>query len=497
MVDEAHNRGIRVVLDGVFNHASRGFFPFHDILENGPNSAYLDWFSIKDFPLYAYDLERSPNYQAWWGLPALPKFNINCPDVREFLWGIGRKWIEFGIDGWRLDVPNEIDDDNFWREFRTRVRAANPEAYIVGEVWTEAQRWLKGDMWDAVMNYQFTRACIAFFIGENLEEADLRKTSLFPAGATTAEAFRRNIESLLGLYHPNVTGVMLNLLSSHDMARFVTLAKGDFSALRLATLFQMTYPGAPSIYYGDEIGLAGGHDPANRGAFPWHQTDSWNTELLHEYQRLIALRHARPSLRRGAFQFLWASGNVVSYARQLATETTIVVLNASHQTSPAGPASGQPAPRGNSPLGMLVARLDPGREGKAARPECSSTDGACFYERVVNRSSRPGGRRVALLGGICGWLDRIAPGFLGLRLVMALGAQRAARKSERRCFEKSFLSLMARIPVQKGFLSSLRSEHHRASVASSDRLDEGRMIPAQTTRARSRSPRVYESILGE
>ena len=110
--------------------------------------------------------EKSPNYQAWWGLPALPKFNTNSPDVREFLWGIGRKWIEFGIDGWRLDVPNEIDDDDFWREFRIRVRAVNPEAYIVGEVWTDAERWLKGDMWDAVMNYQFTRACIAFFIGE-------------------------------------------------------------------------------------------------------------------------------------------------------------------------------------------------------------------------------------------------------------------------------------------------------------------------------------------
>ena len=105
-------------LDGVFNHASRGFFQFHDIMENGPNSAYLDWFTIKEFPLNAYDSEKSPNYQAWWGLPALPKFNVACPEVREFLWGIARKWVEFGIDGWRLDVPNEIDDDAFWREFR-------------------------------------------------------------------------------------------------------------------------------------------------------------------------------------------------------------------------------------------------------------------------------------------------------------------------------------------------------------------------------------------
>ncbi len=124
-----------------------------------------------------------PNYKAWWGLPALPKFNTDSPDVREFLWGIGRKWIEFGIDGWRLDVPNEIDDDDFWREFRRRVRAVNPEAYIVGEVWVDAPRWLQGDMWDAVMNYQFTRACIAFFIGEDVNLEDLSRTSLHPVAA--------------------------------------------------------------------------------------------------------------------------------------------------------------------------------------------------------------------------------------------------------------------------------------------------------------------------
>jgi cyclomaltodextrinase len=332
LIDEAHDRGIRVVLDGVFNHASRGFFPFHDIMENGPNSAYLDWFTVKGFPLHAYDAQKAPNYQAWWGLPALPKFNTDCPAVREFLWGIGRKWIEFGIDGWRLDVPNEIDDDAFWREFRSRVRAVNPEAYLVGEVWTDAQRWLQGDMWDAVMNYQFTRACIAFFIGEAVNEPDLRKTSLHPVGPATAEAFRRNIERLLGLYHPDVSAVMLNLLGSHDTARFLTLARGDKTALRLATLFQMTYPGAPSIYYGDEIGMVGGHDPANRGAFPWHKNDLWDTELLHEFQRLIALRRQRPALRRGSFQFLWAADNVVAFARQFRNETIFVVINAGRHT---------------------------------------------------------------------------------------------------------------------------------------------------------------------
>ncbi|MCA1686044.1 MAG: alpha-amylase, partial [Planctomycetia bacterium] len=135
LIDEAHAREIRVVLDGVFNHASRGFFQFHDILENGADSAYLDWFTVNAFPLNAYELQKQPAYKAWWGLPALPKFNTDTPAVREYLLGIGRKWIDFGIDGWRLDVANEIEDDRFWQEFRRRVREGNPEAYIVGEVW--------------------------------------------------------------------------------------------------------------------------------------------------------------------------------------------------------------------------------------------------------------------------------------------------------------------------------------------------------------------------
>jgi neopullulanase len=327
LLDEAHARGIRVVLDGVFNHASRGFFPFHDIMENGPDSAYLDWFHVKEFPLNAYDSRKKPNYGAWWGLPALPKFNTGCPAVREFLWRIGRSWVEFGIDGWRLDVPTEINDDSFWREFRVRVKAANPDAYLVGEVWTDAQRWLRGDMWDAVMNYQLTRACIAFFIGDQVDEEAVRKTSLHPLGPTGAVAFRSAIERLIGLYDPAITAVMLNLLGSHDMARFLSLARSDRTALELATVFQMTYPGAPSIYYGDEIGMLGGHDPANRAAFPWHQTERWDNELLHEFQRLTALRHRRPALRHGSYHILHAEGDVFAHARQLGDETVVVAFN--------------------------------------------------------------------------------------------------------------------------------------------------------------------------
>ncbi len=258
------------------------------------NSAYLDWFTVTSFPLFAYESDRPLGYKAWWNLPALPKFNTDTLAVRHFLWKIGRKWIDFGIDGWRLDVANEIDDESFWQEFRRQVRAGNPEAYIVGEVWTEARRWLKGDMWDAVMNYLFTRACIAFFIGEAVDHAELAKTSFHTLDPTGAPAFRQAIETLENLYHPHVVAVQLNLLDSHDLPRFLTLARGDLSALRLATLFQMTYTGAPSIYYGDEIGMTGGHDPANRAAFPWYTSEPWDKNLLHDFQRFIALRHARP-----------------------------------------------------------------------------------------------------------------------------------------------------------------------------------------------------------
>jgi neopullulanase len=331
LIDAAHARGMKVVLDGVFNHASRGFFQFHDILENGPNSAYLDWFTVLNFPLYAYDAEREHGYQSWWNLPALPKFNIRSPAVREFLFGIARSWIDFGIDGWRLDVANEIDDDDFWREFRRRVRAGNPEAYIVGEVWHESRRWLQGDMWDAVMNYLFTRACIGFFVGERADRAELDRTILATTRPLDAAGFAAEIDRLLALYHPNVNAAMLNLLSSHDMARFVTIARGDQAALRLATLFQMTYVGAPSIYYGDEIGLQGGHDPHNRGAFPWRNED-WDLDLLHDFQRLIDLRKRSAALRHGSYRALHARGDIHVHERRHGDEVVIVAINAGRAT---------------------------------------------------------------------------------------------------------------------------------------------------------------------
>ncbi len=254
---------------------------------------------------------------------------MKTPAVRKYLFTIARKWVEFGIDGWRLDVANEIDDDDFWREFRHVVRAANPECYIVGEVWHDSRHWLKGDMWDAVMNYLFTRACIAFFPQEHDLQV-LKGTTLAKPDKPGAKAFRHSIERLLELYHPDVTSVQLNLLDSHDMARFVSIASNDQTAFRLATLFQMTYPGAPSIYYGDEIGMSGGHDPLNRGAFPWHRPETWDRDLLHEVQRLIALRKSHAVFRRGTIEFLNTNDShdeVVAYLRKHEGKHGLVLIN--------------------------------------------------------------------------------------------------------------------------------------------------------------------------
>ncbi len=325
LLDAAHARGIRVVLDGVFNHASRGFFQFHDILENGAESAYLDWFTVEEWPLHPYG-SKQHNYRAWWGNPALPKFNTDTPAVRRFILDVARYWVEFGIDGWRLDVPAEIDDDAFWREFRQVVKAANPEAYIVGEIWHDAERWLQGDQYDAVMNYGVSRAALGFFAQETFDRQ--QRPGGFRLAPLGARAFANEIERLMGLYDWQITQAQFNLLDSHDTARFIHQAGGDWDALRLSLLLLMTLPGAPCIYYGTEIGMEGGADPDCRRAFPWHKPGSWNRELFAFTQRAIALRRELPALRRGKIATLYAHDQVYAFARRSATDAAVVIFNA-------------------------------------------------------------------------------------------------------------------------------------------------------------------------
>jgi neopullulanase len=337
LLDQAHARQMRVVLDGVFNHASRGFYQFNHTLENGAASPYLDWFFFDQVrlksgrSLNAYGDAKHPGYTAWWNLAALPKLNTRTPAVREFIFDVAARWIDFGIDGWRLDVPEEINDDSFWQEFRRRVKKADPEAYIVGEIWGDARRWLQGDQFDAVMNYLFTVAVLGYFITDP-DLSLIRKAGGYRTFTPMDQPqFTEAIESLLRMYNPEVTQVQLNLLDSHDTPRFLSCARGDESALRLAALFLFTYPGAPCIYYGDEIGMTGREDPDCRRTFPWEER-RWNQGIREYFKRCIALRRSHPALRRGSFEALLSRDGVFAYARREGGRQIVVVLNISRET---------------------------------------------------------------------------------------------------------------------------------------------------------------------
>ncbi len=275
---------------------------------------------------------KAIGYQAWWDLPALPKFNTSTPAVREFIWNVATQWIEFGIDGWRLDVPEEIDDEEFWREFRRRVKNSNPEAYLVGEIWHESKRWLQGDQFDAVMNYPVALACLGFFGGHHLDLEETRKAGGYH-GAQPMDGgdFANAIDTVLSWYDPAITQAQLNLLDSHDTPRFITSVREDWSALKLAYWFLFTYPGAPCIYYGDEIGMTGRHDPDSRRSFSWDES-RWNLDVLAHVKKLVALRKAYPVLRRGSYFRLYADRDVYVFGRQLDLDRLIVVLNASTET---------------------------------------------------------------------------------------------------------------------------------------------------------------------
>ena len=326
LLDAAHARNMRVVLDGVFNHASRGFWPLHHVLENGKDSPYVDWFVIRDWPLrpYAPDPDTPHNYAAWAGIPALPEFDTTNPEVRSFLLDVAEYWIDFGIDGWRLDVPDEIEAKGFWEKFRTVVKRVNPEAYLVGELWGTSPSWLQGDRFDGVMNYPLLGPTLSFFGAGSLRDYSKAHLTFEPIDA---DAFADKIEGLLALYDWEATCAQLNLLDSHDMARALWILGENTAALRQAVLFLMTMPGAPCIYYGDEIGLSAAGDPHCREAFP-RDEDDWDTDLLSFYRAATTLRHRHEVLRTGHVDVLQATGRTLVVRRTLDDQTALVAFNA-------------------------------------------------------------------------------------------------------------------------------------------------------------------------
>lgn len=276
MVDLLHAHGIRIMLDAVFNHAGFHHKAFADIREHGSHSTYKEWFHLRDFPLVT---EPLPNYDTFAFVPEMPKFNTENDEVKSYLLHVARYWVEeFGIDGWRLDVANEVDHA-FWRDFRQVVKEVNPDTYILGEIWHDSQEWLLGDQFDAVMNYPFTNAALNFFALDK----------------TKATSYANDMSHVLFSNTMNVNEVSFNLIGSHDTPRALTRAGNNKQKLRLLLLSMLTFSGSPVIYYGDEIGLDGDQDPGCRKCMPWDPEEQ-DQELFAYTRHLLQLRKQHKTL---------------------------------------------------------------------------------------------------------------------------------------------------------------------------------------------------------
>ncbi len=332
-VRKAHSRGIRIIVDLALNHTGNYHFAFLDARENGRESEYWDWYEWKQWPLPEGDIPNpSDYYSCWWGFGIHPNLNFDLSrpnnqennirdisnaepnmDMVEYLLKIPGYWLgELGIDGFRLDVPNEVPFW-FWDMFRDEVDKVKPDAYLVGEIWGNAMPWLGPDCFHSTMNYKYFRDPVIDFFA-------LRNSS--------AARFDREIAPGRSIYPIQAIRVMMNLFDSHDTKRFVTVSRNNDERLMLAALFQMTYVGIPQIYYGDEVGLRGGKDPDCRRPFPWTWKDNPRRSEIHElYTRVISLRHRHPALRTGTFTTVLTEGKVYSYLREKDGERIVVVLN--------------------------------------------------------------------------------------------------------------------------------------------------------------------------
>ncbi len=341
LLQVAHGRGIRIILDGVFNHVGRGFWQFQHVVESGGASPYRDWFYLDDAVLeqergvLSHDRlcpeDGARGYRSWWDVPSLPKLRIEHPPVREYLLGVAEHWTRLGIDGWRLDVPEDVEDPTFWPEFRRRVRAINPEAYLLGEIWVDAPEWLSGDRFDGLMNYPLTLAILGFVGGPHIDRNVVADQSNYRDGLADldARAFAEQLVRNQSLNRPETIAAQFNLLGSHDTPRARSVMGEDDVRLRLATLLQLVLPGAPSIYYGDEIAMSGGSDPDCRRAYPRQLGNVGAEGLAHRafVKAAIRARHDHVALRRGDTSVLAAAGRTVVLERIAEGQRALVIVN--------------------------------------------------------------------------------------------------------------------------------------------------------------------------
>ena len=281
LVDQAHQRGMKIMLDAVFNHIGDQAPQWQDVLKHGEDSIYKDWFHIQDFPVVKENLvnKRELSYHTFAFESYMPKLNTANPQVRDYLLSVATYWIEeFDIDAWRLDVANEVDHQ-FWRDFRKAVLAIKPDLYILGEVWHTSQPWLNGDEFHAVMNYPLSDSIKDYFL----------------RGTKNSHQFIDEINSQSMYYRQQISEVMFNLLDSHDTERILATAKGDSQLVKSALACLFLQRGTPCFYYGTELELDGGPDPDCRRAMPWERVSDSN-EMLNFMKKLIQLRKDASSI---------------------------------------------------------------------------------------------------------------------------------------------------------------------------------------------------------
>ena len=306
LVEKAHSLGIRVILDGVFNHCGIHFPPFVDLLENGEASRFRDWFYPRKYPVEI----DAKCYECVGDYPYMPRLNGESPEVREYVEKVLLYWLERAhIDGWRFDVADELDRHAVTR-WREAVKRAFPDALLLCETWGDASRLLGPDGLDSAMNYLFRDAMVDFFAHSAMD----------------AKTLKARLDGMLMRYPREINHAQYNLIGSHDTARFLTEAKGEKWRLKLAMAFQMLFPGAPAVYYGDEIGMTGENDPGCRGGMAWGHQD---TELLQWQKDMIWLRKRHPALRLGSYRALAAKGGLFAFERKLGDDHVAAFFNAS------------------------------------------------------------------------------------------------------------------------------------------------------------------------
>lgn len=304
LVTRSHAKNIRVILDAVFNHSSTEFLPFKDLVEKGEHSQYRNWFDIKKFPV---EIKEFPDYATYGHHGNMPKLMTHNRETREYLISSAEYWTKTsGIDGWRIDVADEIEHD-FWREFRTRIKAINPELLIVGEIWHDAAPWLDGSEYDTVMNYPFM--------------ASLHDLLINKSGSTR---FFNRMNSIRINYRRAPWEILWNLIDSHDTPRFLTRASGSIKLQKLAALIQFTLRGAPYIYYGDELGMEGDCDPDCRRGMPWGEGDA---DVFEYYQKLIRVRKEYSVLRYGEMTNISPDEPTLVYKIEFENTQALVLVN--------------------------------------------------------------------------------------------------------------------------------------------------------------------------